>query len=233
MKRHILILFCVAITVLGLTALTSRKVVPYEVLVTAYTCEPSRRNPMHPCGPLRWGGNVNSQGMACPVMWRDRIMKVPGYGWLRCDDTLAQEYIYGLPHIDIRVSTVNEALQIGVQRMVIYAADLAPPAPPVPPAPVAAIDKTTTNGAQANNEVANTPVASDNSENLFIRSEPEVATTIQEQAAPAPPAANDLSPALREQINNIKSILLINSFACRASKETAIEAELAMLAACS
>ncbi len=184
MKRNILILFCVVMTVFGLTALTWNTPASYEVFATSYTCEPSPRNPMHPCGPLRWGGNVNAPGLACPVAWRDRIMDVPGFGRLRCDDTPAQDYLYGLPHIDIRVSTVNQALQIGIQRMVIYSADSVQPAPTPVPQPV--IDTTTNQNqeTQANAQVVSTPELVVESQNFAV----------------APPAE-----AAAEQVNTIKS----------------------------
>ncbi|HBY97492.1 MAG TPA: hypothetical protein DEP84_26720 [Chloroflexi bacterium] len=95
----------------------------YEVIVTAYTCEENSNNPMHPCGPLRWGGDRYGPGMACPVEWRDRAMDVPGYGIRRCDDTPRDGYLDGLPHIDLRVPTVAEAKRIGVRRMIIQPAN--------------------------------------------------------------------------------------------------------------
>lgn len=191
MKRNILILFCVVMTVLGLTALRWNAPVAIEVFATSYTCEPSSRNPMHPCGPLRWGGNVNAPGMACPVAWRDRIMDVPGFGRLRCDDTPAQDYLYGLPHIDIRVPTVNQALQIGVQRMVIYSADHVQPAPTPVPQPVI-INENQNQEAQANAQVVSTPELVVESQDLAVAPEPVVA---------APPAELD------EQVNMVKSSL--------------------------
>lgn len=106
----------------------------YEVIVTAYTCEATPRNPMYPCGRLRWGGDINSPGMACPYDWRNRVMEVPGYGIRRCDDTPAQDFMSGLPHIDLRVPTVAEARRIGVRRMTIYPSEPAPAAPPAPAA---------------------------------------------------------------------------------------------------
>jgi len=201
MKRNILILFCVTSTVLGLTALTWNTPVGYEVLASSYTCEPSSRNPMHPCGPLRWGGNVHAPGLACPVAWRDRIMEVPGFGRLRCDDTPAQDYLYGLPHIDIRVSTVNQALQIGIQRMVIYSADSVQPAPtptltpPSPPLPTIFDDDVIGEGG-ARGEVVSTAEPVVQSQDLVVALEPVVA---------APPAEHDASSQLYQQVNTIKS----------------------------
>lgn len=191
MKRNNLILFGMAITMLALTALTWTKPTAYQVLATSYTCETTPRNPMHPCGPLRWGGNVNSPGMACPVEWRDRIMEVPGFGPLRCDDTPAQDYLHGLPHIDIRVPTVDQALQIGVQRMIVYAADIVPPAPtpvppaptPVPPAPAPAVDQASGNQG--------------------------LTTTTQEQHTLAPSVGNDFSAQLGEENNTMTKIYTV------------------------
>lgn len=91
-----------------------------DVVLTSYTCEETPANPMYPCGVLRWGGNVNAPGMACPFEWRNRIFEVPGYGVLRCDDTPARGYLNGLPHIDVRVPTVAQARRIGIRRITIY-----------------------------------------------------------------------------------------------------------------
>lgn len=205
MTRNILILFCVVITVFGLTALTWDRRVPYEVFASSYTCEPSSRNPMHPCGPLRWGGDVNAPGMACPVAWRDRIMEVPGFGRLRCDDTPAQDYLYGLPHIDIRVSTVNQALQIGVQRMVIYSVDNVQPAPTPVPQPV--IDTTTSQNqeAQANAQVVSTPEPVVQSRDLAVAPKEDTMVAQPEAVVAASPVELDASSQLHQQVNTIKS----------------------------
>lgn len=84
--------------------------------VTAYTCEPVNHNPMHPCGQPRWGGNPHTWGAACPASWKNRWIRVQGYKWARCDDTPKDDYLGGLPHIDLRVPTVQQALEIGIQR---------------------------------------------------------------------------------------------------------------------
>lgn len=97
-----------------------------EVLATAYTCDAHPRNPMYPCGPLRWGGDVWDPGMACPPEWRDTLWRVPGFGVLRCDDTPRDSYLYGLPHIDIRLPTYREAILFGMQRLTIQSADTQP-----------------------------------------------------------------------------------------------------------
>jgi hypothetical protein len=112
----------------------------YEVMATMYTCEAHPRNPMHPCGQPRWGGSIHSPGMACPPEWRNRLMVVPGYGTRRCDDTAARPTLRGLPHIDIRVPSYNQAINFGVRRMTIYPAGQtasAAPAPTQRPAPTA------------------------------------------------------------------------------------------------
>lgn len=90
-----------------------------EVIATAYTCDPHPNNPMtsHPdmCKVTRWGGsNVGSPGMACPVSWRLSAWHVPGYGRLVCDDTMRAdlETYRGLPHIDLRVQSYEEALWV-------------------------------------------------------------------------------------------------------------------------
>lgn len=120
----------------------------YTVMATAYTCDPHPSNPFR-CGVLRWGGDLNAPGMACPVTWKNRYMEVPGYGVRRCDDTGAYDYLRGLPHIDIRVATYEEARAFGVRRMTIYAAGgaSATPVPTPSPTPTPTIDLTTAGGA--------------------------------------------------------------------------------------
>lgn len=204
MKRNILILFCVMMTTLALTALTWDTRTSYEVFASSYTCEPSPHNPMHPCGPLRWGGNVNAPGMACPVAWRDRIMEVPGFGRLRCDDTPAQDYLHGLPHIDIRVSTVHQALQIGVQRMVIYSVGST-----VKPAPTPVrqpITDTTSNGLrQKNVSVISTPEPVAQSQDFMATLKADTQVTQPQAVVAAAPAENNHSSQLYEQVNSVKS----------------------------
>ncbi|MBA3532666.1 MAG: hypothetical protein H0T73_12145 [Ardenticatenales bacterium] len=123
--------------------------VAYEVHATAYTCEAHPRNPMHPCGPLRWGGNVYSAGMACPVTWRNKVLEVPGYGVLRCDDTPRDGWIGGRAHIDIRVSTYAEARRFGVRRMVIYAMNEVAAPTPAPVTGLATSEAALARAAQA------------------------------------------------------------------------------------
>lgn len=202
MKRNILILLCVVIMVFGLTALTWDTRTSYQVFASSYTCEPTSRNPMHPCGPLRWGGNVNDPGMACPVAWRDRIMEVPGFGRLRCDDTPAQDYLYGLPHIDIRVSTVHQALQIGVQRMVIYSVDTAQPVPTPFPQPV--LETISQNEAQESVSVISTPDPVAQSQDFVVTSDSDLA--IQPEAVVVePPAKESMSSQSFGETDTIKS----------------------------
>ena len=122
LKRHVIFL-CVTLIWCGFTSLARAESEGYEVMLTAYTCEVDARNSMHPCGTPRWGGDPYEQGLACPVAWRDRILKVPGYGTFRCDDTIAEEYLNGLPHLDLRVPTWFEARQIGIRRITVYDAN--------------------------------------------------------------------------------------------------------------
>lgn len=157
MKLNTLIvaLFVAGVIWVCLPRLSQGQTAGITVIATMYTCDNHPRNPMYPCGPLRWGGNRNSAGMACPVSWRNRKMEVPGYGVLRCDDTGAYDTWNGLPHIDIRVSSYEQAAAFGFRRMVIYptgastaaapaptaraVVPAAPAAPVVPVAPVAAV----------------------------------------------------------------------------------------------
>lgn len=93
---------------------------PLVVTATAYTCEPVAANPMHPCGPLRWGGEVAAPGMACPPAWRDRAFQVPTRGVLRCDDTPRDSQLHGRPHVDVRAETLEEARAWGIQILDIH-----------------------------------------------------------------------------------------------------------------
>lgn len=97
-----------------------------QVSATAYTCAVHPRNPMSGCRRLRWGGDVNNPGMACPVEWRNREFVVESYGTLRCDDTGRYDVWNGLPHIDIRFDTWEETRAWGVRTITIYPAELQP-----------------------------------------------------------------------------------------------------------
>lgn len=106
--------------VLGVLAMAGVVLTPVEVVATAYTCEPIQQNPMNPCGPLRYGGDVHSHGMACPAQWAYKAFFVPTRGLLTCDDTGRYERLQGLPHVDIRMSTYDAAIRYGVRRVVVY-----------------------------------------------------------------------------------------------------------------
>lgn len=133
-SKCMMIAVCSAAIWLGMPEPSFGEPETYVVIVTAYTCEAHPSNPMYPCGPLRWGGDIHGPGMACPVAWRDRVMVVPGYGTLRCDDTPREGFLYGLPHLDLRVSTVAEARRIGVRRMSVRSAAALQPNPTHRPA---------------------------------------------------------------------------------------------------
>lgn len=90
------------------------------VTATFYSCENVAANPMAPCNLTRDGSDPTTPGMACPVAWLGRVYEVPGYGLLGCDDTGRHDIIHGLPHIDIRVPTLREAINGGIQEMRIY-----------------------------------------------------------------------------------------------------------------
>jgi hypothetical protein len=138
-KAVIVALLVATVLWLGSARHSWGEVQSFDVVMTAYTCEPHPQNPMHPCGRLRWGGDLNSPGMACPPEWRNRLFDVPGSGVRRCDDTGRYDYLAGLPHIDVRVPTLAEARQRGVQRVTITAVDEAQPTPtPAPPTPAPA-----------------------------------------------------------------------------------------------
>ena len=119
----------------------------YTVVMTAYTCEAHPNNPMYPCGPLRWGGNIYARGIACLEEWRGWHVEVPGFGTYRCDDTIGRPYYNGTPRVDLRVPTLAEALHIGRRYVTVYHVDgvqpvaqsssptLPPPSPTVTPSP--------------------------------------------------------------------------------------------------
>lgn len=92
---------------------------PIRVTLTGYTCEAHPQNAMYPCNVTRWGATPTSAGLACPPEWRGRELFFGGQ-WLRCDDTPYHSIIYGLPHVDARVATYQEAMQIGVQEATLY-----------------------------------------------------------------------------------------------------------------
>ena len=106
--------------VLGVLAMAGVVLTPVEVVATSYTCEPVQQNPMNPCGPLRYGGDVHSRGMACPTQWAYKAFFVPTRGLLACDDTGRYERLQGLPHVDIRMNTYDAAIAYGIRRVVVY-----------------------------------------------------------------------------------------------------------------
>lgn len=101
-------------------------------LVTAYTCEAHPANPMHPCGVPRWGEAADAwkPGLACPVAWRGQWVRVPGHGTLQCDDTPRDDYIGGLPHLDLRLATYDAAMRWGVRVVEVEVERIVPPRPP-------------------------------------------------------------------------------------------------------
>ena len=113
--------------VLGVLAMAGVVLTPVEVVATSYTCEPIQQNPMHPCGPLRYGGDVHSHGMACPPEWAGTAFFVPGQeNVLVCDDTPRHASLNGLAHIDLRLPTYDAAIRYGVRRVVVYRVEYSP-----------------------------------------------------------------------------------------------------------
>jgi hypothetical protein len=90
------------------------------VMATFYTCQNVAANPMAPCALTRDGSDPATPGMACPLSWLGRVYQVEGFGALRCDDTGRHDYLYGLPHVDIRVPTYAAAVEHGIQERVIW-----------------------------------------------------------------------------------------------------------------
>ena len=122
-----------------------------QVYATAYTCEAHPDNPMHPCGIPRWGGDAmdGATAMACPVAWRGKSYQVDTFGVRLCDDTPRDDYINGLPHIDIRVATYDLAMWWGVRVIEVIPVEASlwtwepvPAATPTPtPAPAVAVER--------------------------------------------------------------------------------------------
>lgn len=94
---------------------------PQAVTLTAYTCETHPSNPMNVpgmCLATAYGNDPLTIGVACPPAWRGRTLLIEGfaqYGAVDCDDTGKYDEWRGLPHLDLRVATVDEANQIGIQ----------------------------------------------------------------------------------------------------------------------
>jgi hypothetical protein len=86
------------------------------VFATGYTCEAHPNNSMTGnCQAPRWGApgdEYKEHGMACPPEWKGQVFQVPGYGTRVCDDTGAFDTLHGLPHIDIRFDTYQEAVRV-------------------------------------------------------------------------------------------------------------------------
>lgn len=93
---------------------------PIPTTATAYTCQDHPANRMFPCGTTRWGADPTTEGMACPPEWARMALFVPGRGVLTCDDTPRHSTLYGLPHIDIRARSYDEAIAWGIKEIVIY-----------------------------------------------------------------------------------------------------------------
>lgn len=94
------------------------------VSATAYTCAYHPDNPMTSaagmCEVLANGSrDVMSAGLACPRHWMGRAYRVEGLGVLTCDDTGAHDVWNGLPHVDIRLDTWDDARYWGVQTITI------------------------------------------------------------------------------------------------------------------
>lgn len=89
------------------------------VIATAYSCADHPDNPMFPCNTTRWGYDPLQPGAACPPDWAHRAISVPTRGILTCDDTPLHSTLYGLPHVDIRVGSHEEAVQWGIREIEI------------------------------------------------------------------------------------------------------------------
>jgi hypothetical protein len=93
---------------------------PIYTTATSYTCQDHPSNRMFPCGTTRWGADPLTDGMACPVLWARVGLFVPGRGVLTCDDSGRYDSLYGLPHLDIRVGSYDEAIVFGIREVVVY-----------------------------------------------------------------------------------------------------------------
>jgi hypothetical protein len=93
---------------------------PVPVLATSYTCQDHPANNMFPCNTTRWGVDPAMDGMACPSDWARMGLFVPTQGLLTCDDSSRHDTLYGLPHVDLRVVTYDEAVTWGIKEIVVY-----------------------------------------------------------------------------------------------------------------
>ena len=106
--------------VLGVLAMAGVVLTPVTVTATAYSCENHPNNRMYPCNTTRWGYDPLQPGAACPPQWAHTAIYVPKRGVMTCDDSGRYDSLYGLPHVDIRVTSHDEAVQWGIREIVIY-----------------------------------------------------------------------------------------------------------------
>ena len=106
--------------VLGVLAMAGVVLTPVIVTATAYTCENHPDNRMYPCNTTRWGYDPLQPGAACPTTWAHTAIYVPKRGVMTCDDSGAYDTLYGLPHVDIRMGSHEEAVQWGIREIVVY-----------------------------------------------------------------------------------------------------------------
>lgn len=96
---------------------------PQVITLTSYSCE--RGNETTGCNALRWGGDVMSIGLACPVADKGKVYVIEGMedlGPLPCDDTPAREWLLGNRHFDLRLPTRQAAVEVGVQTRIVWEA---------------------------------------------------------------------------------------------------------------
>ena len=93
---------------------------PVTVIATSYSCADHPDNRMFPCQQTRWGYDPLQPGAACPTTWAHTAIYVPKRGVMTCDDSGAYDALYGLPHLDIRVGSYDEAIAFGIREMVVY-----------------------------------------------------------------------------------------------------------------
>ena len=94
---------------------------PQPITLTSYSCEQGRETTG--CEVLRWGGDVMSVGLACPVADRGKRYVIEGYehlGVLECNDTPRDEWLLGLKHIDLRLPTRQAAIEVGVRTVNLW-----------------------------------------------------------------------------------------------------------------
>jgi len=90
----------------------------YVGVVTSFTCEVHRSNPMSGCTTFANGEKVwerQTNRAACPDSWMGETIVVEGLGAFDCVDTPARSWYGDSPHIDLFFNSYQEAINWGIQ----------------------------------------------------------------------------------------------------------------------